>query len=198
MYKALIKRKKISYINRRQVHLLHISNLEPKMFWSKTRVHKMKESKSIPLKNWVIYLKFFYDFPNTISTILNTPIEVDIFSLEVMEFQSKWLASGKTRDIEGYHDEVFKMGRCILIRHIQKLLKLTVRQGFHKSWTHALLCLSFKAGIKTFPLTTRPSWLAPHFSQIVWTHFGKKISFGLKSMVKELKQKLDSGDITQL
>jgi hypothetical protein len=34
-YKALIKRKKRNYINRKQENLLHLSKLDPKRFWRK-------------------------------------------------------------------------------------------------------------------------------------------------------------------
>lgn len=61
--------------------------------------------------------------------ILNTPIKEDIFSLEDIEFGTNKLANGKTKDIEGYQDDIFKMGRSILIPHLHKLLNLVLNKN---------------------------------------------------------------------
>jgi hypothetical protein len=50
-YKALIKMKKIHYINRKQEKLLHLSKLDPKKFWRQILTHKTKENNMIPLKD---------------------------------------------------------------------------------------------------------------------------------------------------
>lgn len=88
----------------------------------------------IPLNISFIYLKKIYDSTYTMRNILNNPIEEDIFSLEYVDFKVKKLPNGKDRDIEGYLDKIFKMGRSILIPHIQKLLNLVVKHDFRNPW----------------------------------------------------------------
>ena len=69
MYNDLIKRKKRSYINRRQGHLLHFSKVEPRKFWGDILAPKIKENNSIPLKNWDLFLKNLYDSSNTMGNV---------------------------------------------------------------------------------------------------------------------------------
>ena len=54
-----------------------------------------KDNNSIPLENWDNYLKMLYDSPDTMGTILNTPIKEDIFSLEDIETRINKLTNGK-------------------------------------------------------------------------------------------------------
>jgi hypothetical protein len=57
-YKSLIKKKKKRhYKNRKQEKLLHLSKLDPKMFWRQSLNRKTKENNMIPLKDWNSYLK---------------------------------------------------------------------------------------------------------------------------------------------
>jgi hypothetical protein len=60
-------------------------------------------------------------------TIPIVPTKEDFFSLDDIEFEVKWLANGKAKDIEGYRAEIFKIGGPILIPHIHKLFKLGVK-----------------------------------------------------------------------
>ena len=46
------------------------------------------------------------------------PTKEEVFSLDDIEFGVKKLANGKAKDIEGYQDEIFKIGGSILIPHI--------------------------------------------------------------------------------
>jgi len=78
-------------------------------------------------------------------SILNTPIEEDIFSLEDVEFEIKKLTNGKARDIEGYQTKIFKIGRSICIPHIHMLLNLAIKQGFPKPWNQSLIVPIFKS-----------------------------------------------------
>jgi hypothetical protein len=60
-------------------------------------------------------------------TIPIVPTEDEVFSLDDIEFRVKRLANGKDKDIEGYQDEIFKIGGPILIPHIHKLFNLAVK-----------------------------------------------------------------------
>ena len=79
------------------------------------------------MKNSYTYLKSLYLYLDTMRSILNTLIKEDLFSLEDMEFEIKKLTNGKSRDIEGYQAEIFKIGRFILIPKIHKLLNLAIK-----------------------------------------------------------------------
>jgi hypothetical protein len=89
-------------------------------------------------------------------TILIVPTKEEVFTLDDIEFGVKQLANGKAKDIQGYQDEIFKIGGPILIPHIHKLFNLTVKQGFPKPWMQSLIVPIFKNGDKTFPLIIGP------------------------------------------
>ena len=57
----------------------------------------------------------------------------------VVLLRVKWLENGKAKDIEGYQDEILKIGGPILIPHIHKIFNLAVKQGFSKPWTQSLI-----------------------------------------------------------
>ena len=67
-------------------------------------------------------------------------------SLEDIDFGVKHLANGKAKDIEGYQDEILKIGGLVLIPHIHKLFNQAVKQGFPKPWTQSLIIPIFKSG----------------------------------------------------
>jgi hypothetical protein len=46
------------------------------------------------------------------------PTKEEVFSLDDIELRVKKLANGKGKDIEGYQDEIFKIGGSIIIPHI--------------------------------------------------------------------------------
>jgi hypothetical protein len=77
-------------------------------------------------------------------TIPIIPTENAVFSLDAIEFGDKRLANGKTKDIEGYQDEIFRIGGSIPIPHIHKLLNLAVKQAFPKPWMQSLIVPIFK------------------------------------------------------
>ena len=81
----------------------------------------------IPLRNWNSYLISLYEFPNAMETIPIVPTKEEVFSLDNIEFGVKRLANGKTKDIEGYQVEIFKIEGLILIPHIHKLFNLAVK-----------------------------------------------------------------------
>jgi hypothetical protein len=100
----------------------------------------------IPLRDWNSYLKIIYEFPNAMDTIPIVPTKDEAFSLDAIEFVVKRISNGKAKDIEGYQDEIFKIGGPILIPHIHKIFNLPVKQGFPKPWTHILIVPIFKNG----------------------------------------------------
>ena len=65
-------------------------------------------------------------------TIPIVPTKEGFFSLDDIEFVVKRLANGKSKDIEGYEAEIFKIGGPIFIPHIHKLFTLAIKQGFPK------------------------------------------------------------------
>ena len=65
-------------------------------------------------------------------TIPIIPTNDVVFSLDDIEFGVNRLENQKARDIEGYQDEIFKIGGPILILQIHKLFNLSVKQGFAK------------------------------------------------------------------
>ena len=97
--------------------------------------HKSKDTHSIHLEHWDNYLKKMYDYPYTMGTTLITPIKGDVFSLDGIESGINKIANGKAKDIEGYQDEILKMGRSILIPYLHKLLNLALTHGFPRLLT---------------------------------------------------------------
>jgi len=124
----------MSYINKRQERLFHLSKVALRKFWWNVLVRKTKDNHSIPLENWDNYLKKLYDSPKTMGTVFDTPIKEYIFSFEDIYFRINNLANGKVKDIEGYQVEVFKIGISILIPHLHLLLNLVVKHGIPKMW----------------------------------------------------------------
>ena len=148
IYKTLIKKKKRSYINKRQEHLLRLSKVAPTKFWQNVLVHKSESNHSMSLVNWDIYLKNLYDSSDTMYTIVNNHIKEDVFSLEDIESWINKLANGKPKDIDVHQDEIFKIGRSILIPHLQKLLNLAIKLGFPKTLMQSLIVPIFENGDK--------------------------------------------------
>jgi DNA helicase HerA-like ATPase len=68
-YKALIKRKKRYYIDKRKDQLSQLYNLDPKKLWRQILKCNTKENNRIPLRDWDSYLKSIYEFPNAMDTI---------------------------------------------------------------------------------------------------------------------------------
>jgi hypothetical protein len=86
----------------------------------------------IPSKDKNSYLKNIYKSPNAMDTIPNLPKKEGTFSMEGIESRVKRLANGKSKDIEGYQDQILKLRGPILIPHIPKLLNLAIKQGFFR------------------------------------------------------------------
>ena len=87
-----------------------------------------------------------YESPNVIDNFETLLTTEDVFSLEDIYFGVKCLKNGKAKDIEGYQEEILKIGGPILIPHIHKLFNQAVNQGFPKTWTHILIIPIFKSG----------------------------------------------------
>jgi hypothetical protein len=186
-YKALIKRKKRYYINKRQEQLSQLYKLDPKKFWSQILKRSTKENNRIPLRDWNSYLKILYEFPNSMDTIPIVPTKEDFFSLDDIEFGVKRLANGKVKDIEGYQDEIFKIEGPILIPRIQKLFNLVDKKGFPKPWTQSLIVHIFKNGDRNIPCNYRTIMISPILAKLYGIILEKKISLWLESHGKRDK-----------
>jgi hypothetical protein len=109
------------------------------------------------------------------------------FSLDDIEFGVKRLANGKAKDIEGYQDEIFKIGGPILILHIHKLFNLAVKQGLPKPWTQSLIVLIVKNGDKNIPSNYRTIMISLILAKLYVIILEKKISIWLESHGKRSK-----------
>jgi hypothetical protein len=58
------------------------------------------------------------------TTFQNSSTKDEVFSIEDIKFGVKRLSKGKSKAIEGYQDEILKIGGPILIPHIHKLFNL--------------------------------------------------------------------------
>jgi hypothetical protein len=65
-------------------------------------------------------------------TIPIFPTKDEFFSLDDIEVRVKRLSNGKSKNIQGYQDEIFKFIGPILSHHIHKFFNLVVKQGFPK------------------------------------------------------------------
>jgi hypothetical protein len=121
------------------------------------------------------------------NTIPIVPRENEVFSLDDIEFGVKQLANGKTKDIEGYLAEIFKIKGPILIPHIHKLFNLAVKQGFPKPWTQSLIVPIFKNGDRKIPSNYRTIVISPILAKIYGIILENKINLWLESHGKRDK-----------
>jgi len=61
------------------------------------------------------------------------------------------MENGKAKDIEGYEEEILKVGGHVLNPHIHKLFNQAVKQGFPKPWNQSFIISIFKSGDKNNP-----------------------------------------------
>ena len=54
------------------------------------------------------------------------------------------MENGKAKDIQGYEEEILKVGGHVLNPHIHKLFNQAVKQGFPKPWTQSFIISIFK------------------------------------------------------
>jgi hypothetical protein len=140
------------------------------------------ENNMIPLKELNSQLKNIYESPNVVDNIPS-------ISIEDIEFGVKWLTKGKTKDIEGYHAEMLKIGGSILIPHIHKLFNLAVNQSFPKPWPHSLIVPIVKNEDKNKPYNYRTIMVIPILAKLYIIILEKKISIWLESHKKRAKGK---------
>jgi hypothetical protein len=110
--------------------------------------------------------------------------EEEVFSLEDIEFGVKQLTKGKAKDIEGYQEEILKIGGPILIPYIHKLFNLIVKQGFPKPWTQSLIVPIFKSWDKNNPSNYRTIMISPLLAKLYGIILEKKINIWLESHKK--------------
>ena len=90
----------------------------------------------------------------------------EYFSIEDIKFRVKWLEKGKTKDIEGYQDEILKNWGFILIPHIHNLFNLNVKKWFPKPWTQILTVPNFKSGDNKNPSNYRTIMISPILAKL--------------------------------
>ena len=146
----------MQYIHKRQENLLHLSKVAPNKFWRQILTRKTKDNNRIALHDQNSYLKKLYESPNVIDNFETLLTMKEFFSLEDIDFWVKRLANGKAKDIEGYQEEILKIGGPVLIPHIHKLFNQAVKQGFPKPWTESLIVPIFKSGDTNNP-SNQPS-----------------------------------------
>ena len=159
--------------------LSQLYKIDPKKFWSQILNRNTKENNRIPLRDWNSYLKSIYEFPNAMDTIPIFPAKEEFFFLYNIEFGVKWLANEKAKDIEGYQDEMFKIGGPILIPHIHKLFNLVVKKWFPKPWMQSLIVPIFKNGDRNIPSNCRTIIIIPILAKLYVIVLEKKIIFWL-------------------
>ena len=165
-YKALTKKKKRQYIDKRQDNLLHLSKTAPKKFWRQILTRKTKDNIKISLHDWNSYLNKLYDSPNVIDHFETLLTMEEVFSLKDIDFWVKRLANGKAKDIEGYQAEILKIGGLVLIPHIHKLFNQPVKQGFPKPWTQNLIIPIFKSRDTNNPSNYLTIMISPLLSKL--------------------------------
>ena len=95
--------------------------MAPKKLSRQILTRKTKDNNKISLHDWNSYLENLYDSPNFIDNFETLLTMVEVFSLEDIYFGVKRLTNGKAKDIEGYQEEILKIGGPFLIPHIHKL-----------------------------------------------------------------------------
>ena len=98
----------------------------------------------------------------------------EVFSLKDIDFGVKRLANGKAKDIEGYQEEILKIGGPVLIPHIHKIFNQAVKQGFPKPWTQSLIIPIFKSGDTNNPSNYRTIMIIPLLAKLYGIILEKK------------------------
>jgi hypothetical protein len=120
-------------------------------------------------------------------------ISKEVFSLDDIDFGVKRLTNGKSKDIEGYQNEIFKIRGSILIPHIHKLFNLAVKHAFPKPWTQILMVPIFKNGDRNIPSNYSTIMISPILAKLYEIILEKKISLWLESHGKRAKVKARAG-----
>jgi len=104
----------------------------PNKFWRQVLARRAKENNRISLHDCNSYLTKLYESPTNIDNFQTLLTSDKIFSLEDIEFEVNCQANGNAKDIEGYQEEILKIGALVLIPHNQKLFNQALEQGFPK------------------------------------------------------------------
>jgi hypothetical protein len=139
------------------------------------------------LKDWNFYLKKLNESPNIMDKMSNSSTKDEVFSIQDIKFGVKRLSKGKTKEIEGYQDEILKIGGPVFIPHIYKLFNLAIQQGFLKPWTQILIVPIFKSGDTNNPSNYRTIMINPILAKLYKSILEKKINTRLESHEKIAK-----------
>jgi hypothetical protein len=107
-----------------------------------------------------------YESPNVMENMPNNSTKDECFSIEDINFGVKRLSKGNNKDIEGYQDEILKIGGLILIPHIHKIFNLAIQQGFPKPWNQSLIVPIFKSEDKSNPSNYRNIMISPILTKL--------------------------------
>ena len=147
--------------------------MAPKKFWWHILTRKTKDNNRTALHDWNSYLKKIYKSLNVIDNFETLLTTVEVFSLEDTYFWVKRLENGKAKDIEGYQEEILKIGGPILIPHIQKLFNQMIKQGFPKPWNRSLIIPIFKSGDTNNPSNYRTIMIILFLAMLYGIHYNK-------------------------
>jgi hypothetical protein len=83
----------------------------------------------IHLRDSNSYLKNIYESLDVVEKIQTLSIDKEDFYVEEIEFGVKKLTIGKSKNIEGYHTKILKIGEHILIPDIHNIFNLVVKKA---------------------------------------------------------------------
>ena len=83
--------------------------------------------------------------------------------------------------IEGYQEEILKIGGHVLIPHIHKLFNQAVKQEFPKPWTESLIIPIFKSGDTNNPFNYQTIMISPLLAKLYGIILENNINIWLES-----------------
>ena len=90
--------------------------------------------------------------------------------------------------IEGYQEEILKIGGLVLNPHIHKLFNEAVKQGFPKPWNQSLIIPIFKSGDKNNPSNYQTIMISPLLAKLYVLCWKTRLEYGLKLKVSGFKK----------
>ena len=135
------------------------------MLWYNFLVHsEVVDFMAYPTLKFLTILsskKWFVSYDYRDKNIKSNHILKYFFYNLIDEFEIKWFAKRKVKNIEYYRVKILKFVRSIIIFHIYKFFNLTVKfKVFLNARLKAPLFLFLKATLKITPLIMGPFWLA--------------------------------------
>jgi len=133
------------------------------------------------LEEYNSYLKKLYESPKVMDNFQALLTTEQVISSEDIEFGIKCLANGKSKDIEGYKEEILKIRAPVLIPYIHNIFNMVVKHGFPKLWTQNLIIPIFKSGDKNNPSNYRTLMINPLLAKLYDIILENKISIWIEN-----------------